>query len=119
MRKLRSWGFRKARVWQRNCREESSRYAGPFAFTGGLIGAEGALLDRSGDLGGTPCFLGSGDPDPHVPWKRVEESAKKLSAMGGSVTLKRYPGMEHTINQDEILAARRILDAIPRKRLED
>lgn len=93
-----------------------TRYAGLVAFTGGLIGPEGTVFEHSGDLGGTPCFLGSGDPDPHVPWKRVEESAKKLRAIGGSVTLKRYPGMGHTINRDEIVAARQILGAIPRNR---
>ena len=92
-----------------------ARYAGLVAFTGGLIGPEGTLFQHSGDLGGTPCFLGSSDPDPHVPWERVKESAAKLSAMGGSVTLKRYPSMGHTINQDEILEARKILDPIRSK----
>jgi predicted esterase len=93
----------------------ADRYAGLVAFTGGLIGPEGTLFQHSGDLGGTPCFLGSSDPDPHVPWERVKESAAKLSAMGGSVTLKRYPSMGHTINQDEILEARKILDPIRSK----
>ena len=92
-----------------------ARYAGLVAFTGGLIGPEGTLFQHSGDLGGTPCFLGSSDPDPHVPWERVKESAAKLSAIGGSVTLKRYPSMGHTINQDEILEARKILDPIRSK----
>ena len=92
-----------------------ARYAGLVAFTGGLIGPEGTLFQHSGDLGGTPCFLGSSDPDPHVPWERVKESAAKLRAMGGSVTLKRYPSMGHTINQDEVLEARKILDAIRSK----
>ena len=92
-----------------------AQYAGLVAFTGGLIGPEVTLFQHSGDLGGTPCFLGSSDPDPHVPWERVKESAAKLRAMGGSVTLKRYPRMGHTINQDEILEARKILDANPVK----
>src|SRR5262252_674379 len=34
-------------------------------------------------LDGTPCFLGAGHPDPHVRWRRVKESATRLSAMGG------------------------------------
>lgn len=92
-----------------------TRYAGLVAFTGGLIGPEGTLFEHSGDLDGTPCFLGSSDPDPHVPWERVKESAAKLRAMGGSVTLRRYPSLGHTINQDEILEARKILDAIRSK----
>jgi phospholipase/carboxylesterase len=77
------------------------RYGGLVAFTGGLIGPPGTVFRHSGDLGGTPCFLGSGDPDPHVPWGRVKESASILSALGGKLTLKRYAGMPHTISSDE------------------
>src|ERR1700676_4122611 len=80
----------------------AARYGGLVAFTGGLIGPPGAKFVYSGDLAGTTCFLGAGDRDPHVPWKRVEESAAVLSALGGAVTLQRYPGLPHTINQDEI-----------------
>jgi phospholipase/carboxylesterase len=39
-------------------------YAGLIALTGGLIGPEGTIFRYSGDLADTPCFLGSGDPDP-------------------------------------------------------
>jgi predicted esterase len=85
------------------------RYLGLIAFTGGLIGPEGTQFHYSGDLAGTPCFLGSGDPDPHVPWKRVQESAAVLRALRGEVTLERYPQMPHTISHDEILQARKIL----------
>ena len=48
------------------------------------------------------ALLGAGDPDPHVPWARGEESAGVLSEMGANVTLRRYPGMTHVISQDEI-----------------
>lgn len=89
--------------------QNPSRYGGLVAFTGGLIGPPGTVFHYTGDLSGTPCFLGSGDPDPHVPWKRVEETASALSALGGSVKLKRYPGMPHTISADEISEARKIL----------
>jgi phospholipase/carboxylesterase len=87
------------------------RYAGLMALTGGLIGPEGMHFHYAGDLAGTPCFLGSGDPDPHVPWERVKESASVLGALGGDVTLKRYPGMPHTVSQDEISEVRKILSA--------
>jgi predicted esterase len=78
------------------------KYAGLVAFTGGLIGPPGADLTHSGDLQGTPAFLGSGDPDPHVPWARVEQSAEVLRGMKALVTLQRYPGRGHTISQEEI-----------------
>jgi phospholipase/carboxylesterase len=89
--------------------QNPSRYGGLVGFTGGLIGPPGTVFHLSGDLSGTPCFFGSGDPDPHVPWKRVEETAAALSSLGGIVKLKRYPGMPHTISADEISEARKII----------
>lgn len=88
------------------------RYGGLVAFTGGLIGPMGGLPAHSGNLEGTPCFLGAGDPDPHVPWERVNESASLLRSMGAEVTLRRYPGLGHTINRDEIEEAKRILQTL-------
>jgi phospholipase/carboxylesterase len=87
----------------------AARYGGLVAFTGGLIGPPGAKFAYSGDLAGTDCFLGAGDRDPHVPWKRVEESAAVLSDLRASVTFRGYPGLPHTINQDEIDHAKIIL----------
>jgi phospholipase/carboxylesterase len=87
----------------------AARYGGLVAFTGGLIGPPGTRFSYSGKLFGTACFLGTGDPDPHVPWTRVEESASILSALGAAVTLRRYPGLPHTINEDEIQQAKNIL----------
>ena len=90
----------------------ADRYGALIAFTGGLIGPPGTKFNYPGGLSGTPCFLGSGDPDPHVPWERVKESASVLTALGGSVTLRRYPGLPHTINQDEIEQAKDLLAQI-------
>jgi len=89
--------------------KNAARYGGLVAFTGGLIGPPGTEFSYSGDLSGTPCFLGAGDPDPHVPWERVQESASVLSTLGGAVTLRRYPGLPHTINQDEIEQVKQLL----------
>ena len=65
-----------------------------------------------GDLAGTPAFLGAGDPDPHVPWARIEESGAVLRRMGATVTLRRYPGMPHTVSDDEIAFARELLRGV-------
>jgi len=81
-------------------------YAGLVAFTGGLIGPLESELIHSGDLAGTPAFFGSGDPDPHVPWRRVRESAEVLKQMGARVAVHRYPGMPHTITREEFESAR-------------
>ncbi len=56
-----------------------------------------------------PAFFGGVDPDAHVPWQRVQESASILSALGAEVLVRRYPGMPHTINQAEIKEARNLL----------
>ena len=39
----------------------------------------------------------------------MKKSASVLETIGGKVTLKRYPGMPHTIHHDEIAEARRML----------
>ena len=86
-----------------------ARYGALIAFTGGLIGPPGTKFQYSGDLAGTPALFGAGDPDPHVPWQRVEETASVLSALGAQVILKRYAGMPHTVNQDELQQARSLI----------
>jgi len=85
------------------------RYGGLLAFSGGLIGPPGTEFHYSGKLGGTPAFFGGVDPDPHVPWQRVQESASALSALGAEVRLRRYPEMPHAINQEELGEARRLI----------
>ncbi len=86
-----------------------ARYAGLFAFTGGLIGPLGMPMNYSGDLQGTPALVASGDPDPHIPWQRVQESADVLEKMNAKVTLRRYPGRAHTVSADEVRYATAIL----------
>ena len=77
-----------------------------FDQTGGLIGPPGSLGGYGGSLDGTPVFLGSGDPDPHVPWSRVTESAVILEEVGARVRMERYPGRPHTVSARELEVAR-------------
>ncbi len=86
-----------------------ARYGGLIAYTGGLIGPPSADLSHTGDLKQTPAFFGSGDPDPHVPWLRVEQSAAILREMNASVTTRRYPGLPHTMNAEELDFGRRLI----------
>lgn len=85
------------------------RYGAVMGLTGGLIGPPGTPRDYSGSLAGTLIFLGASDPDPHVPFERVSESAKILTRMGATVELRRYPGMPHTVNEDELEVCRALL----------
>jgi phospholipase/carboxylesterase len=85
------------------------RYGAIIGLTGGLIGPPGVVRNYAGSLAKTPVFLGSGDPDPHVPFERVQETADVLRAMDASVDLRRYPGMPHSINEDEMEAARLLI----------
>jgi phospholipase/carboxylesterase len=80
----------------------ATRYGGVVAFTGGLIGDKIYEENYTGDFAGTPVFIGTSDPDPHVPVERVHASAEILNAMHAQVTKKIYKNMGHTISQDEI-----------------
>ena len=86
-----------------------ARYGGLIAFTGGLIGPPDANLRHEGDLGGMPALFSSGDPDPHVPWSRVLESAEQFTAMGAAVKKQRYPDRLHTVLPQEIKFARELI----------
>ena len=80
----------------------AKRYGGVVAFTGGLIGDRIYEQNYTGDFGSTPIFIGTSDPDPHVPVQRVHDSVKILKEMNAQVTEKIYKNMGHTINEDEI-----------------
>jgi len=85
------------------------RFGGVVALSGGLIGSEVRQEDYIGDLDGMPAFLGCSDVDPHIPLTRFEESVAVLRAMGADVSERIYPGMGHTVNEDEIECVREML----------
>jgi predicted esterase len=87
----------------------AQRYGGVIGFSGGLIGPPGTPRDYEGNLAGTPVFLGCSDVDPHIPLDRVEETAEVLAALGGRVDKRIYRGMGHSVNNEEVAAARNIL----------
>jgi phospholipase/carboxylesterase len=87
----------------------ANKYGGVAAFTGGLIGDKIYGENYGGNFKNTPFFIGTSDPDPHVPVERANATAKFLKKMNASVTLKVYPNMGHTISQDEIENANRLV----------
>jgi predicted esterase len=78
------------------------RYGGVVGLSGALIGPDDTPRDYPGSLAGTPVFLGCSDVDFHVPKERVDETADIMRVLGGNLTERLYPHMDHSINQDEI-----------------
>lgn len=93
--------------------EYATRHAQPYGglllFTGGLIGQQVDTSHYQGNFAGTPVLITTGDPDPHVPVSRVNETEKIMEEMGAAVTKKIYKGRPHTILAEEINLARQIL----------
>ncbi len=85
------------------------KWGGIIAFTGGLIGDKIYTENYSGDFMNTSVFIGSSDPDPHVPVERVYASSTIIKNMHADITTKIYPGMGHTINKDEIDQANNLI----------
>ena len=88
------------------------RYGGVVGLSGGLIGDQVVPSSYSGSLDRTPIFLGCSDIDPHIPESRVHETGRIFEQLHSDVTTTIYPGMGHTVNQDEIAQARRIISEV-------
>ncbi|ANH82777.1 phospholipase [Niabella ginsenosidivorans] len=87
----------------------ATQYGGAVAFTGGLIGDRINPHRYKGDFKQTPVFIGTSDPDFHVPVERVYATANILKQMNADVTEKVYANMGHTINSDEISLANKLV----------
>lgn len=89
--------------------EQVARHAKPWggvaAFTGGLIGDKIYPENYKGSFENSPVFIGSSDPDPHIPVERVHETTRVLGGLQASVKERIYPGLGHTISQEEIEVA--------------
>ncbi len=80
----------------------AQRFGGLVGLSGALIGPNNTPRDYGGSFAGTPVFLGCSDEDFHVPKERVNQAAEVLQDLGGSVTKRLYPKLDHSVNQDEI-----------------
>jgi phospholipase/carboxylesterase len=87
----------------------ANKYGGVVAFTGGLIGDKIYHENYKGDFQNTSIFIGTSNPDPHVPVERVYATTNILKSMNADVTEKVYSNMGHTINQDEIDHANKLV----------
>ncbi|MFT4153570.1 alpha/beta hydrolase [Parafilimonas sp.] len=80
----------------------AAKYGGAVIFTGGLIGDKIYAENYKGNFDAMPVFIGTSDPDFHVPAARVYATTHILKNMGADVTEKVYNNMGHTIIKDEI-----------------
>jgi predicted esterase len=80
----------------------AKKYAGLFVLSGALIGPQGMPRNYPGSLDNMPVFIGGSDVDPWVAHDLISETASLFQEMGANVDFRTYPGMAHTINQDEI-----------------
>jgi len=88
------------------------RYGGVVGFSGGLIGPDDLPREYEGSFDGTPIFIGCSDVDFHIPKERVLHAGEVFRKLGGEVTVRLYPNMDHTINQDEIDFVREMMTAL-------
>ena len=88
------------------------RYGGIVGLSGALIGPDDAPRDYKGSLEATPVFLGCSDVDFHVPKERVDQTAEVLRRLGGEVTKRLYPNMDHSVNLDEINFVRGMMQSL-------
>ncbi len=94
--------------------------AGVFGFSGGLIGtgdaggpADAALyghaakrFDYTGRRDGAKVWISVHARDPHIPVKRVQDSATVLRAMGAEVATRIHPGAGHGMLDEDMAVLR-------------
>jgi predicted esterase len=92
------------------CRN-ATKYAGIMVLSGGLIGPKIEESNYSGDFAGTDIFIGCSDSDFHIPLQRLHDSAAMAAQMGANVDKRIYPGIGHTINEDELQKVRSMIQS--------
>lgn len=89
----------------------TGKFGGLFALSGGLIGDKVDPSQFTGNLDGTPVFLGCSDIDPHIPLERVNETEEVLTDLNAQVQKSIYGGMGHLVNEDEIKQIQNIISS--------
>lgn len=87
----------------------AQKFGGAVAIIGGVIGDKINRENYKGDFAQTPIFLGTSNPDFHVPIERVYATANILREMNADVTEKVYANFGHSINQEEMELANTLI----------
>ena len=84
----------------------AKRYGGAVAIIGGLIGETINTGNYISNFEKTPVFIGTSDPDTHVPLERVEKTAEILRQKNAEILLKVYQNAGHRVLIEEIEQAK-------------
>lgn len=87
----------------------AQKIGGAVAIIGGVIGEKINRENYKGDFAQTSIFLGTSNPDSHVPVERVYATTNILKEMNADVTEKIYANFGHSINQEQIELANSII----------
>lgn len=87
------------------------RYGGLAVLSGSLVD-QGQRAEQGGSIDGTPVFLGYGAEDQYVDDERVRSTAAVFDALEGEVDCRRYDGLGHAINEDELERVGELLDRL-------
>jgi phospholipase/carboxylesterase len=99
---------------------EGEGLGGVIALSGGLVGTADAgdtqhadlyghgekAFRYSGQREGAKVWISVHERDPHIPLRRVHESAAVLSSLGAEVETRIHPGAGHGVLGDDIAAIR-------------
>lgn len=80
----------------------AKKYGGVIAIIGGLIGKSINTGKYLTDFEGTPIYLGTSDPDAHVPVERVQQTAEILKNKNARVELQIHKDAGHVILPEEL-----------------
>jgi phospholipase/carboxylesterase len=91
----------------------AKRFGGIIAIIGGLIGEHINTGNYITNFEGTPIYLGTSDPDSHVPVERVEQTAEILKNKNAQVELRIYKNAGHVILPEELGVANNLIFGYP------
>lgn len=79
--------------------------------TGCRVGASGADLPEK-VVGSIPVYVSNGDADPWIPLWASQKAEEALSRQGARVRSDVFPGRDHSVSNDEIIAFSNLLNAV-------
>ena len=91
----------------------AKRYGGVIAVIGGLIGDHINTGNYITDFEKTPIYLGTSDPDSHVPVERVKQTAEILKNKNAEVELRIHKNAGHVILPEELGVANNFVFGYP------